>query len=132
MRLQTGADYTQRIPLDVCGGIMSRISPLFVGSLRMAMEGASIASGRPPAWLERASDIRFLDYSHDGDDTLIVTGLECREVGIIAANGGVTLYELSRQEASLEEAFMELTRDSVEFHGHADPTRTPAAVGREA
>ena len=75
MRLQTGADYTQRIPLDVCGGIMSRISPLFVGSLRMAMEGASVASGRPPAWLERASDIRFLDYSHDGDDTLIALGL---------------------------------------------------------
>jgi len=75
LRLQTGADYTQRIPLDLCGGIMSRISPLFVGSLRMAMEGASIASGRPPAWLERASDIRFLDYSHEGDDTLIALGL---------------------------------------------------------
>lgn len=75
MRLQTGADYTQRIPLDVCGVIMSRISPLFVGSLRMAMEGASAASGRPPAWLERASDIRFLEYSRDGDDTLIALGV---------------------------------------------------------
>jgi hypothetical protein len=75
LRLQTGADYTQRIPLAVCGGIMSRISPLFLGSLRMAMEGASAASGRPPAWLERASDIRFLDYDHEGDDTLIALGL---------------------------------------------------------
>jgi hypothetical protein len=54
---------------------MSRISPLFVGSLRMAMEGASVASGRPPVWLERASDIRFLEYSHEGDDTLIALGL---------------------------------------------------------
>ena len=51
-----------------------------------------------------------------GDDTLIVTGLECREVGIIAAEAGITLYELSRQEASLEEAFMEMTRGSDEFH----------------
>ena len=71
MRLQTGADYTQRIPLDLCGSVMSRVSPLFAGSLRMAMEGASAAPGRPPAWLERASDIRFVDYGHDGDDTLI-------------------------------------------------------------
>ena len=51
----------------------------------------------------------------EGDDTLIVTGLECREVGVIAANAGITLYELSPQEASLEEAFMEMTRDSAEY-----------------
>ena len=51
-----------------------------------------------------------------GEDTLIVTGLECRDVGIIAADAGITLYELSRQEASLEEAFMEMTRGSEEFH----------------
>ncbi len=37
----------------------------------MAIEGASAAPGRPPAWLERASDIRFVDYGHEGDDTLI-------------------------------------------------------------
>ncbi len=55
----------------------------------------------------------------DGDDALIVTGLECRDVGTIAANAGITLYELSRQEASLEEAFMEMTRDSAEYL--ADP-----------
>jgi len=75
LRLQTGTDYAQRIPLDVCAGIMGRISPLFVGSLRMAIEGASVTCGRPPAWLERASDIRFVDYSHDRDDTLIALGL---------------------------------------------------------
>jgi ABC-2 type transport system ATP-binding protein len=56
------------------------------------------------------------DAAPSGDDTLIVTGLECREVGIIAAGAGITLYELSRQEASLEEAFMEMTRGSEEFH----------------
>jgi ABC-2 type transport system ATP-binding protein len=50
-----------------------------------------------------------------GADALIVTGLECRDVGIIAAGAGITLYELSPQEASLEEAFMEMTRDSAEY-----------------
>ena len=55
------------------------------------------------------------DAEPDGDDTLIVTGLECRDVGIIAANAGITLYELSPQEASLEEAFMEMTHGSAEY-----------------
>jgi ABC-2 type transport system ATP-binding protein len=59
--------------------------------------------------------------SPDGDDALLVTGLECREVGILAAGAGLTLYELSPQEASLEEAFMELTHDSAEFLGETRP-----------
>jgi ABC-2 type transport system ATP-binding protein len=65
------------------------------------------------------------DAEPAGDDTLIVTGLECRDVGIIAADAGITLYELSRQEASLEEAFMEMTRGSEEFH--AGPNATGSA-----
>jgi ABC-2 type transport system ATP-binding protein len=62
------------------------------------------------------------DAEPAGDDTLIVTGLECRDVGIIAAAAGITLYELSRQEASLEEAFMEMTRGSEEFHAGPNAT----------
>jgi ABC-2 type transport system ATP-binding protein len=57
----------------------------------------------------------------DGAETLSVTGLECREVGVIAAKGSITLYELSPQQATLEEAFMEMTRGSIEFHGEAHP-----------
>ena len=57
------------------------------------------------------------DAEPAGDDTLIVTRMECRDVGILAAGAGITLYELSPQEASLEEAFMEMTRDSGEFLG---------------
>ena len=52
----------------------------------------------------------------DGGDALTVTGLECRDVGELAARAGLTLHELSPQVASLEEAFMEMTRDSAEFH----------------
>ncbi|MDQ6928092.1 MAG: ATP-binding cassette domain-containing protein [Actinomycetota bacterium] len=55
----------------------------------------------------------------DGDETLVVTGLDCREVGTLAAEAALTLYELSPQNASLEEAFMEMTRDSAEFLGEA-------------
>ncbi|HTD49077.1 MAG TPA: ABC transporter ATP-binding protein [Acidimicrobiia bacterium] len=66
------------------------------------------------------------DVEPAGDDTLIVTGLECREVGIIAAGAGITLYELSRQEASLEEAFMEMTRDSTEYVADPSAAGSPA------
>ena len=59
----------------------------------------------------------------ESGDALSITGLECRDVGILAAEAGVTLYELSPQQASLEEAFMEMTRDSGEF------VASPAMIG---
>ena len=52
----------------------------------------------------------------DGDGALMVTGLDPAAIGDITFAAGVPVYELSPQEASLEEAFMELTRDDVEFH----------------
>jgi ABC-2 type transport system ATP-binding protein len=50
------------------------------------------------------------------DGTLEVLGLEAARIGEIAAAGGVVLHELTPHRASLEEAFMELTQESVEFH----------------
>ncbi|WP_441250228.1 ABC transporter ATP-binding protein [Kitasatospora sp. McL0602] len=37
-------------------------------------------------------------------------------IGELAAQHGITLHELSPQQASLEEAFMQMTADSVEYH----------------
>jgi ABC-2 type transport system ATP-binding protein len=53
---------------------------------------------------------------HADDGALRVTGLDCRSIGDIAAAHGIALHELSPQMASLEEAFMELTHDSVDFN----------------
>jgi ABC-2 type transport system ATP-binding protein len=52
-----------------------------------------------------------------GSEELLVTGLASREIGIRAAEHGITLYELTPKTVSLEQAFMELTRDEVEYHG---------------
>ncbi len=49
---------------------------------------------------------------------LDVTGLSSDHIGQQAAAAGFTLYELNPLQASLEEAFMELTRDSVEYRSH--------------
>jgi ABC-2 type transport system ATP-binding protein len=48
-------------------------------------------------------------------DVIEITGLDSAEVGRLAAAHGIALSELIPVRASLEEAFMELTRDSVEY-----------------
>lgn len=48
-------------------------------------------------------------------DLLTVTGRSSAEIGQVAAQARIALIELTPQQASLEEAFMELTRDAVEF-----------------
>ena len=50
-----------------------------------------------------------------GPSVLEVEGLTAEQVGEIAAAHDVVLHELTPVQASLEEAFMELTRDEVEF-----------------
>lgn len=47
---------------------------------------------------------------------LVVSGLQAAEIGHVAFTAGIELHELTPLSASLEEAFMELTRDSVQFH----------------
>ncbi|MFE7795447.1 ATP-binding cassette domain-containing protein [Streptomyces sp. NPDC057460] len=47
--------------------------------------------------------------------TLDVVGLTSDQIGCTAADHGLTLLELAPQRISLEEAFMELTRDAVEY-----------------
>ncbi|MBK5306816.1 MAG: ATP-binding cassette domain-containing protein [Frankiaceae bacterium] len=53
------------------------------------------------------------------DGALSVAGMSTDEIGIAAGQAGITLLELTPQAASLEEAFMELTHDSLEFSGSA-------------
>jgi ABC-2 type transport system ATP-binding protein len=49
------------------------------------------------------------------DEGLSVSDLSAEEVGQIAFDAGVVLFELTPQRASLEEVFMDLTSDSVEY-----------------
>jgi ABC-2 type transport system ATP-binding protein len=49
------------------------------------------------------------------DGSLAVTGLDAPAIGELAAANNIVLHELVLAQASLEEAFMELTEDSVEY-----------------
>ncbi|WP_181807277.1 ABC transporter ATP-binding protein [Streptomyces shenzhenensis] len=80
---------------------------------------------------------RLLDVLHGAGITVVETGTGALEaeggkaepIGELAAQNGIVLHELSVQQASLEEAFMQLTAESVEYHAHADPPPVPPAWG---
>lgn len=57
-------------------------------------------------------------------DVLEVSGVDTQLIGETAAANNIVLHELIPQQASLEEAFVELTRDDVEFHA-AEPGAPP-------
>ncbi|MEV6794884.1 ATP-binding cassette domain-containing protein [Streptomyces sp. NPDC051320] len=61
-----------------------------------------------------------------GSEELDVTGMSPREIGTRAAKAGIALFELTARAVSLEEAFMELTRDAVEYHGTTETTGSAA------
>ena len=57
----------------------------------------------------------------------MATGLTAAEIGELAAVRVFTLHELSPLRGSLEDAFMEMTHDAVEFR-----TNAPVTVGTAA
>jgi ABC-2 type transport system ATP-binding protein len=52
----------------------------------------------------------------ESDGTLVVRGMPADVVGDIAFEQGIRLHELTVMRASLEEAYMEVTADAVEYH----------------
>ncbi|MDX5567547.1 ABC transporter ATP-binding protein [Streptomyces sp. ID05-04B] len=71
---------------------------------------------------------RLLDVLHGAGTVVVETGGGALEVddgkpehiGELAARHQIVLHELSPQQASLEEAFMQLTAESVQYHAHTD------------
>jgi ABC-2 type transport system ATP-binding protein len=71
---------------------------------------------------------RLLDVLHEegitvvesGGGALEVDGGKAELIGELAARHRLVLHELSTQQASLEEAFMQLTAQAVEYHAHTD------------
>ena len=63
--------------------------------------------------LLEAPGITVRDQDEQG--LLEVTGLSAAQIGDAAAAAGIPVHELTPQHASLEEAFMNLTRADVEY-----------------
>jgi ABC-2 type transport system ATP-binding protein len=75
-------------------------------TLHTTAEPAAIAA------LERAGGI----VSAGGPGALTVTGLPAARVVAVLSKAGVPFSEVATQRASLEQAYLELTRDAVEYH----------------
>ncbi len=56
-----------------------------------------------------------------GPDALTVSGLPAEKVVTLLTESAVPFAEVAAHHATLEEAYMELTRDAVEFRASADP-----------
>jgi ABC-2 type transport system ATP-binding protein len=83
----------------------------------IAQAGGTRVLVRSPHADVLAAAVRGPDVAVDRTgDELLVRGLPAEQIGQVAHECGAVLHELTTQQASLEEAFMELTRDSVEYH----------------
>ncbi len=88
-----------------------------------------IASNTEPTVLVRSPDVSRLaalltgagaTVASEDDGGILVTGSSPEAIGDAAHAAGIALHELSPQQASLEDVFMELTSDAVDYHGSTD------------
>jgi len=97
--------------------------------------GEFLAAAAPPAVRVRSSDQGALAAvlrapgvrvtPADGG-ALAVSGLPAGQVGAAAAAAGITVLELATEQASLEDAFVNLTQDAVEFRATPRPPAGPS------
>jgi ABC-2 type transport system ATP-binding protein len=78
---------------------------------------ARVRTTHPDALAARLSG-PDVEISFDQNKTLTVSGLTTDQIGTTAGAAGITLLELTAQQASLEEAFIELTHDAVEYRAN--------------
>jgi ABC-2 type transport system ATP-binding protein len=80
----------------------------------------------------RAGDVeallrsRGLDVDRQGGE-LHVQGLDAAGIGELVGGAGLHLHELTLVQSSLEDAFMTLTADSVEYAAHPAAQEAQAA-----
>jgi ABC-2 type transport system ATP-binding protein len=88
----------------------ARLRELIIG------EGGTVDDPGGDSGLDRRdasdSDTSPTGTNHGG---MIVTGLPAPRIGELAASASIVLHELTPRLPSLEEAFMEMTADSVEY-----------------
>jgi len=51
---------------------------------------------------------------------MVVTGIDSKSIGLIAARENIPLYQLATSSSSLEAVFMSMTHDAVEYQATAD------------
>jgi ABC-2 type transport system ATP-binding protein len=91
--------------------------------------GSSVTVRTPEA--RRLRDLLLgpdVTITSDRADVLHVQGLDAEQIGTVAWQAHLPVFELARQQASLEQAFMELTQDSVEYRSADTNVTTEVAA----
>jgi ABC-2 type transport system ATP-binding protein len=91
-----------------------------------AAPGTVRVRGTSPAALAAALRGPGVTVTESGGGALTVTGLSTDQVALAAQAAGLTVLELTAQQASLEEAFVDLTRDAVEYRAATTQENTDA------
>jgi ABC-2 type transport system ATP-binding protein len=88
----------------------------------MGSHAASYVRVKAPALTDAAALLagRGLDVDRV-DDELRVVGLDAPSIGELLFRHGLMVHELTLVRSSLEDAFMALTADSVEYHAVSAP-----------
>jgi ABC-2 type transport system ATP-binding protein len=88
--------------------------------VRRASSDANVRVRSSRATELRDALVRRAGVAHDIEEGLLeVSGLTGEQIGEIALEAQIAISELTPLQASLEEAFMSLTGDSVEYHASA-------------
>ena len=69
-----------------------------------------------------------ITVTSDRADVLHVQGLDAEQIGTVAWRARLPVFELTLEQASLEQAFMELTQDSVEYRSADASVATEVAA----
>ena len=85
----------------------------------VAQHAGSYIRVRSPerARLRTALTTRGIEVTEPGDGSLHALGAELQQIGMIGREEDLTITELTPCTASLEDAFMKLTADAVEYRG---------------
>ena len=96
------------------------IAQAAIGKLLAAGAGSYVRVRSPQAGeLAALLEAQGADVTHVGDGVLAVTGSSTDAIGELARARGFTLTELAAHQASLEERYMELTRDTTDYRSAA-------------
>ena len=94
------------------------IADTSVSELHRAASGVvvQVRTPRPNDLARQLLDDGITVTTDDEPGHLLVTGIDAARIGDAALAAGIPIHALIPTEVSLEEAFMRLTRDAVEFH----------------
>jgi ABC-2 type transport system ATP-binding protein len=97
--------------------------------VRRASTGAAVRVVSPDATaLRDALAAKNATVDSVARDVLEVHGMSGQEIGKVALDERIVLAELTPLQASLEQAFMQLTGETVEYHAASTDTEHPTTV----